>query len=192
MDFSQLEWVLWRKRSRWEIRVLEKKTLDSFPLAHTVPFILYSSFSHPLTMGLQKGWKIGYSLLKWVIWHPLNKAVNTNSRVHGHQQDGLFECRFGDPCGLTAMLPPGLSSLTLQSQFLENGYPPPCRKEAGLNNAIFVAAEHQWPCSVLGPNWGERRERPAVKRSICFRPILSYHPEAGSPPWLLLSGIDAK
>lgn len=133
MDFSQLEWVLWRKRSRWEIRVLEKKTLDSFPLAHTVPFILYSSFSHPLTMGLQKGWKIGYSLLKWVIWHPLNKAVNTNSRVHGHQQDGLFECRFGDPCGLTAMLPPGLSSLTLQSQFLENGYPPPAaRRQASI------------------------------------------------------------
>lgn len=50
-------------------------------------------------------------------------------------------------------------------------FPP---KEAVLNNAIFVAAEHQWPCSELGPSWRERRERPAVKRSICFQSTLSY------------------
>lgn len=58
------------------------------------------------------------------------------------------------------------------------GFPP---KEAILNNAIFVAAEHQWPCSELGPSWGKRREWPAVKRSICFPSTLSYRQRGWLP-----------
>lgn len=151
-----------------------------FPFAHTVLFTLYPKLSHPLTVGLQEGWIRGYGLLNWVIWNPLNNIVNTNRRVHGHQKDGQLGCRFGDPCRLTAMPSPGSSWLTLQRQFLRNKTPPH-QKEAVLNNAIFVAAEHQWPCSELGPSREERRERPAVKRSICFQSTLSYRQRGWLP-----------
>lgn len=59
-------------------------------------------------------------------------------------------------------------------------------KKAVLNNAIFVAGEHQLPCSELGPSQRERREQPAVKRSICFQSTFSYRQRGWLPDtgWL--------